>query len=265
MLAKGTDEIGGKLLPLVDITAHHAAPHRLSGGLGFFRLGLNVGLVVGVGGRRDLRQHLHILHRGNEEGVGTQVHDLVHRSADVAVAPGGDIMQAVGAALAAFVACKLIHIPPGLEAKVPEGIKAGLLAEDGDVELPAFPQQVVGVVGLVHCNADLVGLHRHLPRCVDDAAALLPSCGSGEDKQAVGQVKHRLHIHKNNPPFLLFIVGPFSSPVKAKERRFPKNRKISLSLPFPLLAKKGQTLYNSTYRFHPIHLPERRLHLYAKN
>lgn len=56
MLADRADEIGRKLLSLVDIAADAAAPDGfpLFGGIGRLRLRFDVGLVVGVCGGRSL-------------------------------------------------------------------------------------------------------------------------------------------------------------------------------------------------------------------
>ena len=200
MLAERTDIVGGEFLSLVDVSAHLAAPYRFAlRGLSF-RLGLDAGLVIGVGRRGDVGQNLHILHRRDKHGVTAQVDGLLHRGTDVGVGAFGDIAKAVFAAPAGGIARKLIRRLAGLEAEMLKQLKVRLLAEDGKIELAALQDHIVGQIGLVHRNADPVGAGGHLPRRIDDTAVILAVQGGGQDKQAVCQVVHRFLIHFMHTP-----------------------------------------------------------------
>ena len=198
MLAQRADEICGKLLPLIDVAAHGAAPYRLAPGRGVpGGAGLDGGLIVGVGGGRLPGQNLHILHGGDEHGVAAQIDGLLHPGADVGVGARRDVIQPVGAALAGGVAGKLVHIGAGLEAEMLEQGKIGPLAQDGNVELPALQHHVMGEVVLVHRDADAVGGGGDLPRRVDDASVVLSLAAGCQHKQTVGQVVHCFFVHTN--------------------------------------------------------------------
>ena len=120
-----------------------------------------------------------LFHLGGDDGVGS-LRDIE----DAVLCPG-----TVGKI------CKIVHVPAGLEAEVLKEVKISLLADDGDIEFPGLQHHVVGIVCLVHRDADAVRLGSHLNGGVGNAAVILLSPLCGQDEQAVGQLVHRFHIH----------------------------------------------------------------------
>lgn len=104
--------------------------------------------------------------------MSAQINGLLHCGADIGIGPGGNIVETVGAALAAGISGKLIHIPPGLEPKMPEGFKAGGLTEDREIELTAFFYKFLRKITLIHRDAYAVWLAGHLDAGVNDTAAV---------------------------------------------------------------------------------------------
>ena len=131
MLADGTNEICRKLLTLIDVAADGTAPYGLAGLFGVAGrsrgLGLDVGVVVSVGSGGRAGQDVHILHGGDEEGVGAQIQGLFHLAADVAVGPFCYIQDTVSPPLGLRISGKLVRIPAGLEAEPLEDGKIRVL------------------------------------------------------------------------------------------------------------------------------------------
>ena len=197
MFTDGTDEIGGKLLAFIDVTADAAAPQGLArGSRHFLRFRFDMGMVVVVSGGRDTVQHIHVRHFADEQGMGAQVHCLHHFRGDEGVGPFRDVGDAVLRPLEVGVAGEFVHVPAALEAEMLEDVKVRLLAEGGHVEVAGLQNHVVGVVHLVHGDADLVGLGCHLHGGVDDTAAVVAAFRGGEDEQAVRDFVHCFFVHK---------------------------------------------------------------------
>lgn len=186
MFAQGADKVCRQFLSFIDITADSTAPLGLSAGLGFLGLGLDVGLIIAVGGRGHVREHLHVIHPGDEQGMASQINGLLHSGTDIAIGSCGHIVKAVFTSLAGRVLVEFVHGPPGLEAKMPEGVKAGILAENGDIELARSLDQVMGKIRLVDRNADPVGLRGYLTGCIDDTPAVPALMGRSEHKETIG-------------------------------------------------------------------------------
>ena len=201
MLAQGADIVGGQLVPLVDVAADLAHPPLLlAGGGGGGGPGLDVGLIVGVGGAGGGGKHAAVQHVGQEEGVGAQVGGGHHLAAQPGVGALGDVGDAVGVlAGVGLEAGKLVRVPAGLEAEALEQVKFGLLRQDGDGKAAGLLHHVVGVVALVDGHDDAVGVGGHLDGGVGDTAVVLVPLTGGQHKQTVAQGIHDLVVHKSSP------------------------------------------------------------------
>ena len=134
MFAQRTDKICRKFFAFMEIAAYCTAPSCLSGRNSFLWFWLNRGLIVSIGCRRHVRKNLHVLCGGNEHSMASQVNRLLYHSADIAVCPCRNIVQAIGGTFAVCIAEKFIRVSAGLKAEMPECLKEGVLAQNGYVE-----------------------------------------------------------------------------------------------------------------------------------
>ena len=175
MLAQGADIVGGQLVPLVDIAADLAHPALLLAGgrRGGGGLGLDVGLIVAVGGAGGAGEDAAVQHVGQEEGVGAQVGGGHHLAAQPGVGALGDVGDAVGVLAGVGEAGELIHVTARLEAKTLEKFEIRLFRQDRHGKPARFLYHIVGVIALVHGDDDAVGVGGHLDGGVGDTAVVL--------------------------------------------------------------------------------------------
>ena len=157
MLAQRTDKVGRERFPFVRIAADFAAPYCFARCGGLCRLRFNRGLIIGIGGGRSVRQHIHIRYGSDKEGVASEIDRLFHRRADISVCARGDIVQAIGAAFTVGISGKFVNRASRLEAEMPEQCEVGLFAQNRNIEPAAFLYEFMRKIGFVDGDTDPVG------------------------------------------------------------------------------------------------------------
>ena len=198
VLADRADEVGGQFLALVLIAADDAAPDGLALGSHAHRLGFrfDMFLIIGVGGRRHVRQRFHLHHLADEDGVGAHVHDLHHVGGDEGVGAPCDCQRAVGGPTAVGKIRELVHLASRLEPEVLEQSEVGLFADDGGRKVPGLLDHIVGKVFFIDRDGDAVGLGGHLHHRIGDAAVVAAIPAGRHHKQSVLDAEHWIFTHR---------------------------------------------------------------------
>ena len=199
MLAERADEVRGKLLAFVNVTADRADPAFLFFFLGL-RLRFDVREIVRVGRGGSLIKDITVCHVRDKERVGADIDRFVNVAGNEAVAAIRDVDDPVLRA-AEFNSGHFVGVASALEAEMLEGAELRGFAEDRDIEFPCFKDHVVGIISFVNGNRDAVGRAGHLCYRVDNAAIVLVAVACGADEQTVAQIAHDKIIHGE---FLLF-------------------------------------------------------------
>ncbi len=170
MLAQRADEIRGKNLAFVNISADLADPTLLlieRGGLW-----LDVVEIVGIGHRRHIAQNLSFGHIGDENGVRAVIIALNDLCGDEGIRGFGDVIQSVFAALDRIEVAELIDIPAALESKVLEEREGGIRRQDGYVEFSAVQDEIMRIIRLVDGDGNALRRIGDLRHGIDDAAVV---------------------------------------------------------------------------------------------
>ena len=91
---------------------------------------------------------------------------------------------------------ELVGVPAALEAKMLENLKGHILRQHRNTEHTGFGNHVVGEVGPIHCKGQPLGGIRKLNHRIDDAAIVLSLRRSRQNKQAIGQLKQCVGVHR---------------------------------------------------------------------
>ena len=195
VLAQGADKVVGQLASLMEVAADLADIALPALGCGVL-LGLDVGMIIGVGAGGGGGQDLGLHHIGDIQHLGLHVLHVDDLAGEDGVGVLGDIADAVGHALRVAHVRELVHVPPALEAEALEELVGRVLGEDGDVELSGLGHHVAGVVLLDDGDGDLLGVAGgHLSGGVDDAAVVLAVHPGGEHLHAVGKALEHIVVH----------------------------------------------------------------------
>ncbi len=195
LFAERADEICGELGPLVEVSAHRADPAL---GLGHLRLllGLNVGVVVGVGRGGLVRQSLGLGDIGYIEHLGTAVAAVNDFAGINGVCIFGEIADAVFRAQIFLKPFKLIHISSALEAEVLKGIVGGRFGENRDIEGSGLHNLITGEVLFYNRNRHLGRISRsYLSGSVYNTAVIFSVVSGGEYVNTVAELKERGQIN----------------------------------------------------------------------
>ena len=143
VLAPRTNEIGGKFLFLVRITANFAYPaFGFAFGCACRRsrcrgLGFDIALVIFVRYRFIIGQRFRFGNLRNEQGMRAVIVIIDDLRAHDSVCAIGYIIQAVFRPFVRFVR-EFIHVPARYETKLTEDIERRFFRQDGNVEYPRF-------------------------------------------------------------------------------------------------------------------------------
>ena len=127
--------------------------------------------------------------------MGAQILCLGNLHREVCVCALSDYCQSVFASFPCAEVCEFINFTSCLETEVFKQIECGIFADYGYVEFSCFHNHVMGVVCLIHTDAELIRFRCSLYRRIDDAAVILFSVLCRKNEQPVTQFVHCFLIH----------------------------------------------------------------------
>ena len=157
MFAQWAFEIGWEGVTLIYIAADLADPAAFAvlGFLGWLRFGLDVLLVVVVGHRRLVGQHLGIEHIRYEHGVRTEVDAFGDTAGQIRVGVFRDVEHMVHRTMFSFAIGELVHLAPRLESEMLKDHHGCLGGQHADIEHTRVLDEVVRIVALVDRHSNL--------------------------------------------------------------------------------------------------------------
>ena len=159
-------------------------------------LGLDVGVIVGVGAALVLGQHLGLDDICDVKHLGLDVLYVDDLAGEDGIGILCDIGDAVRHTVDIREVGKLVNVASGLEAEVLEQAVGGFLCEDGDVELARLCDHIAGVVFLDDGYGYFLGVAGgDLAGGVYYAAVVLAVDAGGEDLDAVAEFIEHLVVN----------------------------------------------------------------------
>ena len=157
MFAQRAFEIGWEGITLIYIAADLADPAAFAvlGLLGWLRFGLDVLLIVVVGHRGLVGQHLGIEYICYEHGVRAKVDTLGDTAGQVGIGVFRDVEHMVDGTMFSFAIGELFHLAPRLESEMLKDLHGCLVGQHADIEHTRVLDEVVRIVALVDRHSNL--------------------------------------------------------------------------------------------------------------
>ncbi len=166
MVAHRTDKVGRQFLPLIFITAHPAAPHRMSGCSCGRRLRLDMLLIIAVGCRRHCTESLHLSDFAYKHRVRAQIDRLRHLHADKRVRALSHRERAVAYTTAACEILEFVSITSRLKPETLEQTEISLFAHYRHCQYARFAHHFTCQRAVVEAHRHLIWRVSHLLECV---------------------------------------------------------------------------------------------------
>jgi len=192
MFAHWAFKIGWEGVTFIDIAADLAHPATFTV-LGLFGNGLwfrfDVFLIIIVGDRWLVGQHLGIQHIGDEHSVGAEVDALGDSASQIGVGVLRDVKHVVDGTVLCLTIGKLVHLPSTLETEVFKYLHRCLDGQHADVEDTGILNKIMSIVALVDRHSHLQRVASDLDHRVHDAAVVDVVVVGGQHIEAVTNIE----------------------------------------------------------------------------